>query len=153
MDDDWCKDLYMVHEDAIAYFTIYRGEQKTGNNLFGSYFYNDYKIRLWDPEKVQLTEAVDLGCNIVEYTYTESETLAGAKEVFDQVVQKFLNCKLHGYELIDHADKTSLARAHFIDNRDKDAFLFYKWPEFDFSITNVSGKYAVKLRVMSKKFD
>ena len=148
-----CDDVNSVYQDALNYFNNNKGEQKIKQSLFGSIFYYDYKINLWKAKKIELTEAPDLGGNQLEYTYIETDNLADAEDVFSFILRHFNNCKPKGYIKREQDNGIYLSRALYIDERDKDSFMFYDWPEFEFVLSNVSGSYVVRLRILSKKFN
>lgn len=148
-----CENVELIYQDALNYFNTNKGEQKSKQTLLGTSFYNDYKINLWDAQKVKLTEVSTLSCNQLEYVYFESENLAAAEQVYKYLVQQFESCKPKGYIKVDEDKGSYLAKSHYIDERDKDSFLFYDWPEFEIVVSNFAGSYVTKIRIMSKKFD
>ena len=152
--DDSCENVLNIYDDALLYFKNNRGEQQTKKTLFGTMFYNDYKINLWDAQRIELTEAIDLGCNQLEYTYMESELLADGQNAYRDIVSKLENCLPIGYFKLDDANsKNYISKANYIVQKDKDAFLFYDWPEFQITLSNISNIYTVKLTIYSKKYD
>ena len=151
--DDSCEKVLQVYEDALVYFKNNRGEQKIKKTFLGTTFYNDYKINLWEARRIELTEVVELGCNQLEYIYMESDLLADGKNAYQDIVSKFEDCMPGGYFKLDSQNNNNISKAHYIDQRDKDAFLFYDWPEFEITLSNLSNVYTVKLRIYSKKFD
>lgn len=91
---------------------------------------------------------------MLEYYYIESAVLKDAEEVYEEIVDKLEQCIPDGMIKLDEPESQYyLGKAHYIDVRDKDAFVFYDWPEFEITLTNMSGNYVVKLRALSKKFD
>lgn len=150
--DQSCENLAKVYEDALNYFNTYKGEEKVKKTMLGTILSNDYGINLWNAQSVDLVKVSELKCNQLVYVYVESRMLADGKNAYADIVNKFEACMPKDYFKVDDGRKNTIASSHYISEKDKDAFLYYDWPEFEITLTNQSDVYTLKLSILSKKF-
>ena len=144
-----CEAFNSIFQDATGGFTKYRGDKHVVQGPMGETTYWDYSKAVWDPVSKTLY-ASSFGVSInLRMTYLQTSSLEEAKTTFNTIHGKLKSCMPKTYYLFSDHSKVHVLYVNYMDERDKDQFFEYEYPEIALSVKKSGTDYTVELTIFA----